>query len=137
MRESTHGLLAGALALGACCGLAVAQPVPAAGPAPALEREPVPAQRSTHVSPGLGIDPADLPSPGRCRVWIPGRSPESQPRPGHCRAVGRRVPAGAWLVHRPTAEPGLIRVTVNDPRPVYVASVRLYEAETGRFVREE
>jgi hypothetical protein len=48
------------------------------------------------------------------------------------------VPAGAWLVYRPSQDRRHVHVTVYDSRPPgYVMAVRLYEADTGRFVREE
>lgn len=39
-----------------------------------------------------------LPPPGLCRIWFPGRPPGQQPAPGRCRELRRQVPAGAWLV---------------------------------------
>lgn len=39
-----------------------------------------------------------MPPPGQCRIWFPGRPPGQQPAPGHCRELRRQVPAGAWLV---------------------------------------
>jgi len=136
MRVSKSTVLAAVLAVGGYAGNLSSQSPPQTEARPAVERSVVEPHPSWS-SPPLGIPTADLPSPGQCRVWIPGRAAERQSRSGRCSALQARVPAGAWLVHRPAGEPGRVRVTVNDPRPVYVVSVRLYEAETGRFIGEE
>ena len=82
----------------------------------------------------LGIPPGHLPPPGECRVWYPGRPPGQQPPPGPC---GVRVPVGVWFLSRP-ADRAHVRVTIYDRgRPGIVAGVALYEAASGRFVREE
>jgi hypothetical protein len=48
----------------------------------------------------------------------------------------REIPAGAWLLYRPKHEH--VRVSVCDERqPGVVVAVRIYDAENGRFVREE
>jgi hypothetical protein len=42
--------------------------------------------------------PGQLPPPGECRVWFPGRPPGQQPPPSPCRELRRRVPDDAVLV---------------------------------------
>ena len=97
-------------------------------------------QRHHHKKHGhpahLGVPPGHLPPPGECRVWYPGRPPGHQPPPGHCATLKRHVPAGAWLLHRPGDDRKHVRVTAyDDRRPGVVLAVRLYEANTGVFVR--
>jgi len=83
----------------------------------------------------LGIPPGHLPAPGECRVWYPGRPPGHQPPPQPCNRI-RRKPAGAWLVYRPDHEH--VRVSViSRSRPGIIVGVRLYQAETGLFIRFE
>ena len=84
----------------------------------------------------LGIPPGHLPPPGQCRIWIPGRPPGHQPPPGPCRALRAEVPVGAWLVHRSSHDHKHVKVSVYDlERPRVVVTVRVYEADSGRFVR--
>jgi hypothetical protein len=48
----------------------------------------------------------------------------------------RELPASAWLLYRPQRNPEHVRVAVcHDSRAAVVVAVRLYEADTGRFVR--
>ena len=65
----------------------------------ALEQQLIPAHRnrSYHVA------PEDMPPPGKCRIWFPGRPPEDQPPPGECAALERHIPPNTWLL-RGTAE---------------------------------
>jgi hypothetical protein len=86
----------------------------------------------------LGIPPGHLPPPGECRIWIPGRPPGRQERPRSCNGIVRRAPAGAWILYRPDSDRRLVRVQyVDDRRAGVVIRVRVFEAETGKFVREE
>ena len=84
----------------------------------------------------LGIPPGHLPSPGHCRIWFPGLPPGQQPPPGNCRKLARNIPQGAWLLYRPVDEPGHVDVSVyDDNRPGVIVEVRIFEAETGAFLR--
>jgi len=84
----------------------------------------------------LRIPPGHLPSPGSCRIWFPGLPPGQQPPPGSCRKLARSIPRGAWLIYRPMDEPGHVDVTVYDEhRAGVIVEVRIFEAETGAFVR--
>jgi hypothetical protein len=81
-----------------------------------------------------------MPHPGECRVWIPGTPPGRQPRPRSrpCAGIERIAPAGSWIVYRPGAERRFVHVRVVDERrPGVVVRVRVFEAESGKLVREE
>ena len=83
----------------------------------------------------LGIPPGHLPPPGECRVWFPGRPPGQQPPPQKCGSIGR-VPLGAWLIEHPTHDRDHVHVNVYDQaRPGRTIEVRVYNANTGGFVR--
>lgn len=84
----------------------------------------------------LGIPKARLPSPGHCQVWFPGKAADQQPREGKCVRVGRDVPLGAWLIARPSAEPGTVRVQVYDEQSAgVVVATGIFDFETGEFLR--
>ena len=102
---------------------------------PVVVASPQPAVHASEVEP-LGIPPGHLPPPGKCRVWIRGRPPGHQPPPADCDRILAAAPAGALILHRP--ERGLVRVRYLDERkPGVVIRVRVFEAETGKFLREE
>lgn len=89
-----------------------------------------------HGYANLGIPDGHLPPPGECRIWYPGRPPGHQPPPGRCGTLRRHVPAGAWLMRRPDAQPQHVDVTVYDQRrPGVVLNVGIFDAQTGSFVR--
>jgi len=88
----------------------------------------------------LGVPPGHLPRPGECRVWIPGVPPGRQPRPRSrpCDGIAAAAPAGSWILYRPTADRRIVHVRIVDERRAgVVVRIRVFEAETGRFVREE
>ena len=88
----------------------------------------------------LGVAPGHLPKPGQCRVWIPGTPPGQQPRPKSrdCEGIARVAPAGSWILYRPTRDKKLVHVRVVDRRRAgVVVVIRIFEVESGRFVREE
>lgn len=88
----------------------------------------------------LGVPPGHLPRSGECRVWIPGVPPGRQPRPKSrpCAGVEAAAPPGSWIIYRPTADRRLVHVReVDRARAGVVIRIRVFEVETGRFVREE
>lgn len=104
-------------------------------PAPEPERGRGPSTAAT-----LGIAPGHLPKPGQCRVWIPGTPPGQQPRPKSrdCEGIARVAPAGSWILYRPTRDKKLVHVRVVDRRRAgVVVVIRIFELESGRFLREE
>jgi hypothetical protein len=107
-------------------GIEGGRPVPAsaAGPGPAAT---------------LGIPPGHFPRPGECRIWYPGTPPGRQPRPKSrsCEGIAALAPAGSWILYRPSGE-RLVHVRVVDERRAgVIVRIRIFEAESGRFVREE
>ncbi len=88
----------------------------------------------------LGIPPGHLPKRGQCRVWIPGLPPGHQPRPKSrsCDGIAAVAPAGSWILYRPTKDRKIVHVRIVDERRTgVIIRIRVFEAETGRFVREE
>ena len=88
----------------------------------------------------LGVPPGHLPKPGQCRIWIPGVPPGHQPRPKarSCEGIEADAPAGSWILYRPTADRKFVHARVVDERSAgVVVRIRVFEVESGRFVREE
>ncbi len=84
----------------------------------------------------LKIPPGHLPPPGSCRIWFPETPPGRQPPPGNCTELSLDIPAGAWLLYRRADQPRYVDVSVyDDRRPGVVIEVRIFEVETGKFVR--
>lgn len=109
-------------------------PQPESRPEPPRER-PQPTTAST-----LGIPAGHLPEPGECRVWIPGTPPGRQryERSQSCQGIGSVAPGGSWIVYRPSRDRRLVHVRVTDrQRPGKILVVHVFEAETGRFLRDE
>src|SRR5574341_33280 len=87
----------------------------------------------------LGIPGGHLPRPGQCRIWIPGTPPGRQPHARSRTCVGIRAiaPAGSWIVYRPTRDRRLVHVReVDRARAGVIIIVRLYDVNTGNFVRD-
>ncbi len=84
----------------------------------------------------LGVPRGHLPPPGGCRIWFPGRPPGHQPPPAGCREAMATAPAGTWVLYRADREE--VHARVIDPRRArVVVGVRVYEADSGRYVRTE
>ncbi len=121
-----------AASFAACLTLAACTIVTVPPPAP----EPVDAGPSTAVT--LGVPPGHLPPVGMCRVWIRGRPPGRQPRPRTCDNILANAPAGAMILYRPTESRRLVRVRyVDNVRVGVIVRIRLFEAASGKFLREE
>ena len=108
-------------------------PPPQPPPPPVRPREERPREET------LGIAPRYLPEPGECLIWIPG-VPQGQQRSRafqDCDGTTRGAPAGSWVIYRPTRDRSLVHVRVLDARrPGVVVVVRIFEVESGRFVRD-
>lgn len=103
---------------------------------PPAEPDPEP-RRSQSTAATLGIPPGHLPSPGMCRVWVPGRPPGHQAKSRSCANIERTAPAGSWIVERPGKDKKFVHVRVVDERrPGVVVRMRVYEIRDGKLVRE-
>ena len=93
--------------------------------------------RHTEHPAEIGIPPGQLPHPGMCRVWLPGRPPGQQAEQGPCSRLADEVPPGAWLVYHPSGDRKHVEVTEYHPRrPGVVVAIRVYDAMSGQYVRE-
>lgn len=97
---------------------------------------PSTARTSTAVT--LGVPPGHLPPPGRCRVWIPGRPPGRQASARSCDGIARAAPAGSWILYRPSRDRRVVHVRYLDAaRAGVIVRVRVFEAGTGKYLRDE
>jgi len=103
---------------------------------PPAQPEPAP-RRGPSTAATLGIPPGHLPSPGLCRVWVPGKPPGHQAKARSCSNIERSAPAGSWIVERPGKDKKVVHVRVVDERrPGVVVRLRVYEIKGGKLVRE-
>lgn len=85
----------------------------------------------------LAVPPDQIPGVGDCRIWIPGRVPGAQAPNRSCEGIEASAPAGSWILSRPPENRRLVRVRYIHPsRAGAVVRTVLYEASTGRFLRE-
>jgi hypothetical protein len=83
----------------------------------------------------LGIPPTQLPAPGNCRVWYPGRSAVRQPPAEPCNQAETRAVADNWILYRPREDPRLVHVRIiqpDDGGPIL--GIRVYDAERGTYL---
>ncbi len=86
----------------------------------------------------LDVPPGHIPGVGQCRIWIPGRAPGRQAPVRNCEGIEAEAPAGSWILSRSAENRRLVRVAyVHRSRAGEVVRKVLYEASTGRFIREE
>jgi hypothetical protein len=114
------------------CGSKTSQPQPK--PAPVVFGDRLVVSDNDDKSP-LGIPPAQLPAPGECRLWHPGRPLREQPAAGSCAQVEPAAPPESWILYRPREDRRLVHVRVVDPDQVgVVVQVRVYDAERGTYL---
>ena len=102
--------------------------------APSSESGPV----ARNTAKALGIPPGHLPPPGECRVWIPGTPPGRQAGPRSCDGIMVVAPAGSWVLYRPGRSRKEVGVRhIHSDRAGVVVQVRIFQADTGEFLREE
>lgn len=98
------------------------------GPEPEMRRGSSRASR-------LSIPPGHLPSPGRCRVWMPGQPPGHQAHPTTCAGIEHRAPAGSWILYRPADDKRVVHVRVVDSRrPGIIVRSRVYDVQRGTLI---
>ena len=113
------------LSLGACTTVLAA---PSSGSGPVT--------RNTATA--LGIPPGHLPPPGECRVWLPGRPAGRQAAPRSCNGIMAVAPGGSWVLYRPGRSRKEVGVRhIHSDRVGVVVQVRIFQADTGEFLREE
>ncbi len=119
-------------------GVVVAAGCSATIRAPAPEPQRGPRENPSAAVHVLGVPPGQLPRPGQCRVWVPGVPPGRQARSRSCEGILATAPAGSMVLYRPSRERSMVRVRyIHEARVGVVITVRMFEAETGRFVRVE
>jgi hypothetical protein len=85
----------------------------------------------------LSVPPGQLPPPGLCRVWFPGRPPGRQPKARPCSEVESVAPAGAWVLYRPSQDQKVVHVRyLDDRRAGVVVWIRVYDASSGAYIRD-
>lgn len=85
----------------------------------------------------LAVPPGQLPPPGQCRLWFPGRAPGRQPKAHPCSEVEAGAPAGAWVLYRPSQDRTVVHVRyVDDRRAGVVVWIRVFDASSGAFIRD-
>jgi hypothetical protein len=83
----------------------------------------------------LRIGPNQLPAPGECRLWHPGRPLREQPRPGACAQIEPAAPPESWILYRPSQDPRLVHVRIVDSDQAgLVTQVRVYDAARGTYL---
>ena len=129
MREKA---LLALLGLGACAP----RSTPPAPDREVIEAEAERAPRSDADRRGpLGIPEGELPAPGECRVWHPGRPSGQQPEPGGCGEAEREAQPGSWILYRPTDDQRVVHNRVTDPaRRGVIVRIDLYDAERGTYL---
>jgi hypothetical protein len=98
-----------------------------------------PNERQPAVAPH-GIPGGHLPDIDQCRVWVPGVAAGRQKgeRSRACAGIARGAPAGSWVVYRPAKDRKHVYIQVVDRRRAgVIVTVRVFDAATGRFVRED
>lgn len=103
-------------------------------PAPVVFEDRLVIEENDDKSP-LRISAAELPGPGECRLWKPGRSLREQSRAGACAQIEPTAPPESWILYRPRQDPRLVHVRIVDPdRAGLVTQVRVYDAERGTYL---
>jgi hypothetical protein len=83
----------------------------------------------------LRIPPAQLPTPGNCRLWYPERPPAQQPPVDSCAKAEAAATEENWILYRPREDPRLIHVRILDPDQAgAILRVRVYDAERGTYL---
>jgi hypothetical protein len=103
-------------------------------PAPVVFEDRLVVSDTDDKSP-LRIPPAQLPSPGNCRVWYPQQPLDRQPPPEPCTKAEAAATEDNWILYRPREDPRLVHVRTIDPDPAGpILRVRVYDAERGTYL---
>ena len=113
------------------CGSKSSRP---AEPSPVVFEDRLVVSENDDKSP-LRIPPVQLPRPGECRIWRPGRPVREQPPAGACGEIEPTAPPESWVLYRPRQDPRLVDVKIIDPDQAgLVTQVRVYDAERGTYL---
>lgn len=83
----------------------------------------------------LRVPPAQLPGPGECRLWKPGRPVREQAAGGACAQIEPAAPPESWILYRPRQDPRLVHVRIIDADQAgLVTQVRVYDAARGTYL---
>lgn len=86
----------------------------------------------------LKVPEAHLPPAGQCRIWKGDTSPFQQPQARSCDGILATAPAGSMILYRPSKDRKIVRVRYVDAhRAGVVVRVRVFEAATGKYLRDE
>ena len=126
------------LRFGLFCALALigcgSHKSPRAEPTPVVFEDRLVISDTDDRSP-LRIAPAQLPPPGGCRLWRPGRPLQEQAKAGACADIEPTAPPASWILYRPSQDPRLVHVRVVDPDQAgLVTQVRVYDAVQGTYL---
>lgn len=122
---SVLGLVLAISTATACSSL----PKVASGPEPEMTRTSSRGSR-------LNVPPGHLPSPGRCRVWMPGEPPGQQAHSTTCAGIERHAPAGSWILYRPADDKKVVHVRVVDRRrPGVIVRRQVYDVQRGALLQ--
>ncbi len=85
----------------------------------------------------LGVPPGHLPPAGQCRIWLKDTPPGRQARSRSCEGIVAEAPAGSMVLEG-MEDKKHVRVHYIDARRAgAVARVVVFEASSGKFVRQE
>jgi len=93
---------------------------------------------TTKASTGLvlRVPEAHLPPPGQCRIWNDGKTPFQQPQPQSCDGITRAAPANSMIIDRPEKDTKIVRVRYIGAHAGQVVRVRLFDAASGKYLRD-
>ena len=109
-------------------------PIPERRPVPVAKKEKHGKSHKVHKhhkgkgkKKGLKIPPGHYPSPGKCKIWVPGKPPGHQSKSSmSCSAALRNAPAGSWVLYRPSGEKSIEVKEIHRSRPGVVINVEIY-----------
>ena len=93
--------------------------------------------RGPSTAASLSVPPGHLPQAGQCRIWLKDTPPGRQARSRSCEGIVAEAPAGSMVLEG-MGDKKHVRVHyIDERRAGTVARVVVFEASTGKFVRQE
>ena len=94
--------------------------------------------KSAGSSMALKVPEAHLPPAGQCRIWKDGTTIFNQPQARSCDGIVKIAPAASMVLERPSKDTKIVRVRyIDSSRSGHVVRVRVFEAATGKYLRDE